>query len=114
MEHEPEAERLANTESLFREVNEHIAQGAMRIADDDTDFVCECADPLCTERVEATLEEYEQVREHPTHFLLAPGHEDKRVEAVVEREDDHAVVKKRHPLAAAVARRLNPRAAEQT
>lgn len=74
MEHEAEVERIANTESLFREVN---------------------------------------VREDGTAFLLAPGHEDSRVEATVEREDDHAVVKKRHPVAAALARRLNPRAAEQ-
>ncbi len=111
MTHESEAKRLANTESLFREVNERIAEGAPDYQSGDAGFVCECSDPLCTERVEATLEEYEQVREGATAFLLAPGHEDRRVEAVVEREDDHAVVRKRHPVAAALARRLNPRAA---
>jgi hypothetical protein len=114
MEHEAEVERIANTESLFREVNEHIAESAQRFQSAAADFVCECGDTACTERVEATLEEYEEVREDGTAFLLAPGHEDSRVEATVEREDDRAVVRKRHPVAAALARRLNPRAAGET
>ena len=106
-----EGERIARTESLFREVNERIAESAERFAADETKFVCECADPTCTHRVEATLDEYNRVREDGATFLLVNGHEDERIEAVVREDGDRAVVAKRHPLVAPIARKLNPRAA---
>ncbi len=106
-----EAEKIARTESLFREVNERIAETAERFDADETKFVCECADPSCAHRVEATLEEYERIREDGATFLLVNGHEDERIEAVVREDGDRAVVAKRHPLVAPVARKLNPRAA---
>jgi hypothetical protein len=103
--------RIARTESLFRNVNERIAESAARFAADETEFVCECSDQTCTERVEATLEEYEDVRAHSTRFLLRPGHEDTRVEHVVERRGTrHAVVQKVNGLVAKTVRRLDPRA----
>jgi hypothetical protein len=108
---ESEAEKLARTEALFREVNERIAETAERFDADETKFVCECADQSCTHRVEATLEEYERVREDGATFLIVPGHEDERIEAVVQVEGDRAVVEKRHPLVAGVVRSLDPRAA---
>ena len=106
-----EGERIARTESLFREVNERIAESADRFDVEETRFVCECADPTCTQRVEATLEEYERVREDGATFLLVNGHEDERIEGVVREDGERAVVAKRHPFVAPVARRLNPRAA---
>jgi len=106
-----EGERLARTESLFREVNERIAEAAERFDAAETKFVCECADPTCTQRVEATLEEYERVRGDGANFLLVSGHEDERIEAVVRADGDRAVVAKRHPLVAPTARKLDPRAA---
>jgi hypothetical protein len=103
--------RIARTEALFREVNERIAESAERFEADEAEFVCECADPTCTRRVAATLDEYEEVRAESTTFLLAPGHADEGVEAVVEWTDSHAVVEKRHPLVATLVRELDPRAA---
>lgn len=105
-----EAEKIARTESTFREVNERIAETAERLQAAETAFICECADPTCTDRVEATLDQYEEAREQGTTFLLAPGHEDDRVEAVVEDSDDHAIVEKRHPAIVPVVLALNPRA----
>jgi len=104
-----EGEQIARTESLFREVNERIAAAAERYDTGETKFVCECADPTCTHRVEATLEEYERIREDGATFLLVNGHEDERIEAVVREDGDRAVVAKRHPLVAPFARKLNPR-----
>ena len=104
-----EGEKIARTESLFREVNERIAESAERF-DAETKYVCECADPTCTHRVEATREEYERVREDGATFLLVNGHEDERIEAIVREDGDRAVVAKRHPLVAPIARKLNPRA----
>ena len=111
MTNESEHERIARTEALFREVNERIAESAERFDADEAEFVCECADPACTTRVEATLAEYEEVREDGATFLLAPGHVDERVEAVIERAARHEVVEKRHPVVAALVHRLDPRAA---
>ena len=58
-----ENERRALNEALFRDVNERIAESAENFEADKTEFVCECADSSCTERVPATLAEYEKVRE---------------------------------------------------
>jgi hypothetical protein len=106
-----EAKRIARTESIFREVNERIAEGAALFEADEAEFVCECDDGSCTTRVEATLPEYEDVRADGATFLLAPGHHDARVETVVAMEREHAVVQKRHPQVEPLVRALNPRAA---
>lgn len=100
---------IARTESAFREVNEAIAQTAERFESDEADFVCECADPACTDRITADLESYEEVREEPTRFLVAPGHIEADVERLVERTDDYDVVEKVGRTVALIARRLNPR-----
>jgi len=106
-----ELEKIARTESLFREVNERIAESAERLDADEAEFVCECADSHCTTRLETTLDEYERVREDGATFLLVPGHEDERVEAVVAHEAKHAVVEKTHPRVAPIVHGLNPRLA---
>ena len=106
-----EAEKIARNESLFREVNERIAETAERFEADQTEFVCECAEPSCTHRVPATLVEYERVREHGATFLLADGHEGERVEGIVRTDGKRAVVLKQHQLVAALALELNPRTA---
>ena len=103
--------RIAKTESLFRDVNERIAESAQRFESDEATFVCECADPECTERLEAPLDTYEEVREDGTRFLLSPGHEDERVESVVERRRRFNVVRKVNRIVVAHVRRLDPRSA---
>ena len=102
--------RMATTEAIFRNVNERIAESAERFDADDAEFVCECGDTACTHRIEATLDDYERVRRHATRFLLVPGHEDERVERVVERRGRFAIVEKFEKTVAATVRRLNPRA----
>jgi hypothetical protein len=102
---------MARTESAYREVNEAIATIASRFQAEETDFVCECADPDCADRITVDLDDYEDVRTSPTRFLLAPGHGEPAVERVVERTEQFDVVEKVAPGAAAVARALNPRTA---
>jgi hypothetical protein len=102
--------KIAKTESLFRDVNERIAESATAVGLDDAEFVCECADPTCAERLSVELDDYEQVREHSTHFLLAPGHElSARVERVIHRKGQYQVVRKVHDAIVAIVRRLDPR-----
>jgi hypothetical protein len=103
--------RKARTESAFREVNERIAENARRFDAGSTEFICECDDPQCTERIEATLEEYEDVRANGARFLIAPGHRDSTIELVVDRHARFVIVEKVHEAARALVRRLNPRTA---
>jgi hypothetical protein len=102
--------KRARTEALFRDVNERIAESAERFDADSTEFVCECADANCTHRVEATLEEYEEVRADGATFMLAAGHAQKDIERVVENRGSFHVVEKIQATVRATVKRLNPRA----
>jgi hypothetical protein len=104
-------ERRARTEALFRDVNERIAESAQRFDAERTEFVCECADPNCTHRLEATLDEYEQVRADGATFMLADGHEHADIERVVKRKGRFNVVEKVQATVRDTVRRLNPRTA---
>ena len=104
-----EDERIAETEALFRVVNEQIAETAERFEVGSADFYCECDDVTCHERVEVPLEDYEEVRSDSTHFIVRPGHENERVERVVAQRARYAVVDKVHRTIAAIVTRLDPR-----
>lgn len=104
--------RMAETEVLFREVNEGIATAAERFDADEAEFVCECSDVGCADRIPAPIAEYERVRADPTHFLLAPGHEAAHLERVVRRRKGYWVVEKVERTMRRVVKRLNPRAPE--
>ena len=84
----------ARTEALFRSVNNHIAAAAEHSVVDEAHFVCECADTGCAEKIEAPLDEYEEVRTDPKLFLVKPGHADEDVERVVSEEGGYQIVEK--------------------
>jgi hypothetical protein len=103
--------RIGLNEALFREVNERvrgITEG-FREHLDEAQFVCECGDDLCLERVRLALRDYERVRSAPDLFVVVSGHENSGVESVVERHDGWAVVRKRAGAAAELAERTDPR-----
>jgi hypothetical protein len=102
--------KRAQTEALFRDVNERIAESADQFDAESTDFVCECSDPNCTHRVTATLDEYEAVRADGATFMLAPGHAEKDIERVVENRGRFHIVEKMQATVRATVKRLNPRA----
>jgi len=102
--------KRARTEALFRDVNERIAESAQLFEADTTQFVCECADPNCTHRLEATLDEYEDVRADGATFMLTPGHADTDIERVLEDRGGFHVVEKVQKTVRATVQRLNPRA----
>jgi hypothetical protein len=104
-----EQERRATTEALFRDVNERIAESTERFDADRTEFVCECSDPNCTHRVAASLAEYAVVRDEPTTFLVAPGHEQGDIERVVEDRGRFRIVEKVHEAVRQTVVRLAPR-----
>lgn len=103
--------RIARNESLFRDVNERIAETAERFEASETGFVCECADKDCTERVAVAVADYEEVRADPTHFVLAHGHGlGAPVEVVVSSRPGYQIVEKIERVIREHVERLDPRA----
>jgi hypothetical protein len=72
---EMSAERVALNDATFRNANERIEGKAESLGIDPVPFLCECADPSCTEIILLSLNTYEEVRAEPTHFLNVPGHD---------------------------------------
>ncbi len=105
-----DAERVAKNEALFRDVNERIAESAQRFDSTEAEFVCECADAACAERLATPLDVYEQVRSDGATFIVKPGHEDERFERVVVQRPKFRVVEKINGVGQ-IARSLDPRAA---
>ena len=102
-------ERRATNEALFRDVNERIAESAERFDSAQAEFVCECSDPYCTERVPVALSVYETVRADPTTFLLAPGHEHADIERVIAKAGRFNIVEKVEAAVRRTVTRLDPR-----
>jgi hypothetical protein len=102
------AEQIVRNEALFREVNERVRDVSAGRATVTTDFLCECGDADCTERVALRDEEYEHVRSDPLLFAVVPGHEIPDVEEVVATNARFLIVRKRAG-EGAIARLTDPR-----
>jgi hypothetical protein len=94
-EHEA-ALRAARNRALFRIVNERIDEinESFRLVLEDAEYICECANDNCMERIPLTVDEYRDVRRIPTHFLVKPGHVFPEVERVIHENGTHIVVEK--------------------
>ena len=70
--------RACRTESGFvSDGNERVRDLSSGFADLShvSDWVCECANVSCTERINLTAEEYERVRAESADFLISPSQE---------------------------------------
>jgi hypothetical protein len=106
-----DAEQVARNNARYREANERIESAATEFTiTGSIPFICECADPECRDMVLLTLQEYEEIRANPTHFVNRPGHEklDEGYVEVVRREPGYVVVEKRGSAAEFVTE-LDPR-----
>jgi hypothetical protein len=102
-----DATRAAETEAIFRDVNETIveqqpADGAV------TTLLCECSSDACAESVVVPRDDYERVRAFATRFFVRPRHVTPEIEVVVERLPAYWVIEK-HGEAAEVAEETDPR-----
>jgi hypothetical protein len=103
------AERQGRNESLFREVNERIAEVNQTFhVEGRSEFLCECSHEECKEPVSISIDEYEDIRRESTRFFVVPGHEDLSVERVIERTERYIVIEKIGD-AAEEAEELDPR-----
>jgi hypothetical protein len=68
------------------------------VADLPLEFICECSDLNCHERVTMTIGDYQQQIKDPARFVISPHHEQTDIEKVLKRTDDHTLVEKRPDL----------------
>ena len=89
--------RIADNETLFREVNDGIEaslQESGSSADRMSAFVCECGAKECTDTIALPRDEYESLRSNPAQFMVLHGHELPDVERVLRDEGRYLVVEK--------------------
>jgi hypothetical protein len=108
-------ERIAENDATFRVANEGISETAEEYEIDEglLPFICECADPACTDVTQLTRSEYEEIRANPAYFLNVPGHEvnAKAWGRVVGAKDRYVIVEKLGE-AAEIVKAVDPRQAE--
>jgi hypothetical protein len=104
-------ERIARNDAAFRRANERISAAAETYGVDiPVPFVCECADPECSEVVRLKLEAYEEIRTDSRRFFHVPGHRDAEGTAgVVVAERDGYVIVEKTGHAAEIAEALDER-----
>lgn len=100
--------KLSRNEAAFRAFNEGVREVEERLGDPVGEFVCECSDDSCEERVRMPLDQYQQVRTSAIRFVIRKGHEVASLESVVHESADYAVVEKREGEAASIARGDDP------
>ncbi len=90
-------DRIARIQATFRAANERIGAAA-GVYDVRTPvpFICECADPTCSEVVRLELDQYEEIRSDSRRFLNVPGHQTaaQGVSVVVEERNGYVIVEK--------------------
>lgn len=91
------ARKAAKNEALSRSLNEGLARGEEKWPSTEPTFICECAELSCTQELRVPLETYTQVRTDPARFILAPGHNDPRLERIVEEDESYQIVEKIGP-----------------
>jgi hypothetical protein len=104
--------RAAKNQSLFREINERIIDlnDAFSGVTETGEWVCECANETCIERIGMSADEYEAIRANPRHFFVAPSDEHvcPDAENVVDRQARYWTVEKLGA-AGTLAERADPR-----
>jgi hypothetical protein len=98
--------RISANETLFREVNDRIEEldATLGVPTRKFTIVCECGRLSCAEHISVGHDEYRELRADPTTFLVLPGHEDPRVETVVDTREGFYIIRKREGEPAELAR----------
>lgn len=103
--------RIGRNEALFRQVNERLEEMNTGLEEltDVMALVCECADLDCSEQIEMSHSDYEEIRSDPALFAVKPGHEAAGVEEIVRRAGGFDVVRKHAGQPTRLAEATHPR-----
>jgi hypothetical protein len=107
-------QRVAANEAVFRDANEVIRRQAGKLVAGGrvpVPFLCECADPECTQVIRLTLDDYEAVRADAHTFAIVPGHQAPASETVVDLgpENDGVAVVEKKPAGHEITEQTDPR-----
>jgi hypothetical protein len=105
------AKRIGENEALFRDVNERLREvgEGFSLVTEEGEFVCECGNASCVERIRMPLSAYEETRSDPKHFIVAKGHEALEYEKVLSEGHGYVIVEKLPGGPAGAAIRDDPR-----
>lgn len=95
-------------EAVFRNANEKIAKGLEKLekmaiknnytnltTDDlELQFLCECSDENCTERIKMKSKKYIRLHEDRKQFIVKPEHQALDIEEIEEKKPSYTLVKK--------------------
>jgi hypothetical protein len=85
------AERVYRTELDFKRLNEALAR---ELREGDGHFLCECANPHCTQPLHLSADDLAALHLEQGLFAIVPGHELPDLETVVLSNDRYAIVRK--------------------
>lgn len=89
------AERAARNEEVFRDVNARIEEGAeQHDVSGALPFHCECGRASCLETIEIPATRYATIMRERYRFVVLPGHQEPRIEEIVETTSGYLVVEK--------------------
>jgi hemin uptake protein HemP len=84
----PRAQRIVQTETFFRAVNEEIAELDGQV------FLCECGNPACMAAITLSRDSLAQLHDGQNTFVVLKGHELPDVETVIAQQDGYLIVRK--------------------
>ena len=90
-------DRVARNEAMYRAVNRQIEQASEEDggnSNDQLEILCECGEQGCDTTLALTIAEYDEAHGQRDRFIVASGHEDPEIEAIVTRRDHYLVVDK--------------------
>jgi hypothetical protein len=104
--------RVGKNEVVFREVNERLRElgEGFSLVSEEAQFVCECGNSACAERIQMSIGEYEAIRSDPKRFFVIKGHETLEFEKIVEEREGYLIVEKLPGGPAGIAIKEDPRA----
>jgi hypothetical protein len=91
------AERMLENQQTSRYANERLQEKLVVAGITDhrhVPFFCECADGDCRERLEATLDEFEEAHLSSDYYFILPGHLTLDGETAIEQNGRYEVVTK--------------------
>jgi len=103
--------RIGENEAIFRSVNEQVRalNATFSAATNTMRVVCECGARTCTEQIEIGPDDYAEVREDATLFVVRPGHDLPEAEQAVSRHETYWIVRKDPGLPTLIAEATDPR-----
>jgi hypothetical protein len=94
---DPRQDRVSRNEAVYRAVNREIEQTSEELGEGPhgrLEVICECGEDGCSETLDLTVQEYDEAHVQRDRFVVAPGHEDGKIEHVVKRSERYLVVDK--------------------